>query len=156
MKQIPVGFVSALAGGVIWIAGPVWAQHQHPAPGAHQPAAAVQAAPGEQVLKVGKNAEVEFGVETTVGELKLKPGRYRIQHRVDGSDHFVHFTEVTKEQPYSKSGGGLAKGEPGEIKCRLEPLNKKVSTTTVYRRLEGDGARLIKVLIGGENVAHVF
>lgn len=154
--QVRVAFVSAVAGGLVWIGTPVSAQHHHPAPARHTPAAE-QAAPGEQALKVGKKGDVEFTVRTAMGDMMLEPGRYQLQHRVDGSDHFVHFTEVTKDVPaHSKSGGGAVKAHPGEVKCRLEPLDEKASTTKIYRRLEGEGARLTKVVIRGENVAHEF
>jgi cold shock CspA family protein len=80
--------------------------------------------------------------------MPLKPGRYKIQHRTDGPDHFVHFTEVTKT--------GSTVAHPGEVKCRLETLDDKVPYTAVYTRQEGTSARVTKVLIGGENVAHLF
>lgn len=154
-KSCHVEFMPAALAGLLWIAGPAAAQHQHPQP-ADTGAKATTAAKDEQGLKVGKKADLEFGVETAVGEIRLKPGRYQIQHRVDGADHFVHFTEVTKALP-SGSAGGVPMAHPGEVKCRLEPLEKKASTTTVYTVKEGETARRVtKVLIGGENVAHVF
>ncbi len=154
-NRVPSVTSSAVA-GLLWIVGP-WAaaQHQHPQP-ADRPPQASAPAPQEKTLKVGKKDDVEFHVETIVGDLKLKPGRYQIQHRVEGSDHFVHFTELTKGNPYWRSGGGAPKAHPGEIKCRLEPLEKKVSATAVVTVREGEAARVTRVLIGGENVAHVF
>ena len=103
---------------------------------------------GEKTIKVGKKGDVKFDVETLVGDLRLKPGRYQIQHRTDGPDHFVHFTEVTKT--------GSTVAHPGEVKCRLETLDDKVPFTAVYTRQEGASERVTKVLIGGENVAHLF
>jgi hypothetical protein len=136
------------------------AQHQHmPSPDSQSGMQAV--APGtaekaEKTIKVGKTGDVTFGLEALVGDLRLKPGRYQIQHRTDGPDHFVHFTEVTKNLPYGQSGGTTAVAHPGEVKCRLEMLDHKVSATTVYTREEGAATRVTKVLIRGENVAHVF
>jgi hypothetical protein len=105
-------------------------------------------AKGEKSLRVGKKGDVRFDTETLVGDLRLKPGSYQLQHRVDGSDHFVFFTEVTK--------AGSTVAHAGEVKCRLEGLDHKASTTSVYTREEGTSRRVTKVLIGGENVAHVF
>jgi hypothetical protein len=85
-----------------------------------------------------------------VGGLKLEPGRYKIQHRVEGADHFVHFTEVTK------ASGGATVGHPGEVRCSVEPLDKKVRATAVYTTKEGEAQRVTKVEIAGENVAHLF
>ena len=112
------------------------------------------AAEHEHALKVGKTGEVAFDKETKVGDMTLKPGRYKFQHRVEGDDHFVHFTEWTK--PYPAGSTGTPKAHPGEMKCRIEPLSKKVSRTTIYTVDEGALRRLTKVEVGGENVAHVF
>ncbi len=114
------------------------------------------AAEKEQMIKVGKKGDITFDTPTKVGDLTLKPGRYFVQHRVEGSDHFVHFTEVTKPSGYSHTGGGAPKAHPGEVKCRLEPLGSKAPTTAVYLTNEDGGRRVTKIVIGGENVAHVF
>jgi hypothetical protein len=74
---------------------------------------------------------------------------------VEGSDHFVHFTEVSKPS-YTGSGGGEVEAHPGEAKCRVEPLEKKASRTAVYTKKEGETVRVQRVLIAGENVAHIF
>lgn len=91
---------------------------------------------------MGKNGDVTFSNETKVGDLVLKPARYQLQHRVDGSDHFVHFTEVTKEQPYRRRSGVIPKAHPGEAKSKLEPLGKKVSQTKVYSTKENGAYRV--------------
>ncbi|MEW5976327.1 MAG: hypothetical protein AB1898_11045 [Acidobacteriota bacterium] len=98
----------------------------------------------DQVLKVGKNGDVTFSNETKVGDLVLKPARYQLQHRVDGSDHFVHFTR--------RGSGGMT----GEAKCKLEPLGKKATQTKVYSTKENGGYRVTRVEVAGENVAHLF
>jgi|DewCreStandDraft_4_1066084.scaffolds.fasta_scaffold05139_14 hypothetical protein len=112
------------------------------------------AAQHEHALKVGKTGEVTFDKETRVGDLAFKPGRHKFQHRVEGSEHFVHFTEWTKSHPTGSSG--TPKAHPGEVKCRIEPLSKKVSQTRIYTVDEGAFSRLTKVEVGGENVAHLF
>lgn len=112
------------------------------------------AAQHEHALKVGKTGEVTFDKETRVGDMTFKPGRYKFQHRAEGSDHFVHFTEWTKSHPTGSSG--TPKAHPGEVKCRIEPLSKKVSKTTIYTVDEGAFRRLTRVEVGGENVAHHF
>jgi hypothetical protein len=116
------------------------------------------AADHEHTMKVGKTGEVTFNKETKVGDLALKPGRYLFQHRVEGTDHFVHFTEVTKPNPAypTQPTAGQPKAHPGEVKCKLEPLGKKVSDTTLYLNEEGSGQRVVKAEVRGENVAHLF
>lgn len=133
---------------------PAAAQHQHSQP-AREPARVPQAAmqsSSEREIKVGKTGEIDFRAETVVGELKLKSGRYQFQHRVEGSDHFVHFTELSKP----RVGPGSVKAHPGEIKCGLEVLGEKADRTKVYTRREAGVERLTRVLVAGENVAHVF
>lgn len=108
----------------------------------------------EHAMKVGKTGDITFDKETKVGDMTLSPGRYKFQHRVEGSDHFVHFTEWTK--PIRDYESGAPKAHPGETKCRIEQLNKKVSQTTVFLETEGTTQRVAKVEVAGENVAHLF
>ncbi len=122
------------------------AQHEH----------GTEAGKGEQALKVGKTGEVDFATETKVGNLTLKPGKYQFQHRVEGSDHFVHFTQVTKVNPSSGIGGGVPKAHPGEVKCTVEPLNKKLSQTTIYSKKENGFYRVTRMEVRGENAAHLL
>ena len=110
----------------------------------------------EHALKVGKTGEVTFDKETKVGDLTLKPGRYKFQHRVEAGEHFVHFTEWTKPVPGPYSASTYAKAHPGEVKCRVEELSKKVRDTTLYLTTEGNAMRITKVEVGGENVAHIL
>lgn len=74
----------------------------------------------EQAIKVGKKGEIHFSEQTVVGDVTLKPGDYIFQHRIEGEDHLVHFTQVT-EKLYPGSSVGSAKAHPGEVKCKLEP-----------------------------------
>jgi hypothetical protein len=41
----------------------------------------------EKAIKVGEKGDVRFDIEKLVGDLRLKPGRYQIQHRTDSPDH---------------------------------------------------------------------
>jgi hypothetical protein len=114
----------------------------------------VSAVADQQVIKVGKKGEVMFDQETKIGDLTLKPGHYQIQHRVEGSNHMVHFTEF-KGQFQSWSGpSGLA--HPGEVKCSLEALQAKASQTQVTLNTADGERRITRIEIAGENVAHVF
>ena len=152
----------AVASGLLYaVAAGAAAQHQHTPPADSRPAAQASAPEkAEQALKVGKKGDVEFRVQTVVGELKLNPGRYQLQHRVDGNAHFVHFTEISKGLPPGHARVGYGRdapiAHPGEVQCRLEPLDKKASKTTIYMVQEGEAGRLTRVLVAGENVAHVF
>ena len=113
------------------------------------------AADHEHAMKVGKTGEVTFDKETKIGDLTLKSGHYKFNHRVEGSDHFVHFTEWTNPVPNTILRT-TEKAHPGEVKCRIESLSKKIAGTTIYTTDEGNGARITRVEVEGENVAHVF
>ena len=107
-------------------------------------------------MKVGKTGEVTFDKETKVGDLTLKPGRYKFQHRIAGTDHVVHFTEWTKPNPGPILLRTTEKAYPGEVQCKTEALNKKVVATTLYMTTEGNVQRITKVEVEGENVAHLL
>ena len=110
----------------------------------------------EHEMKIGKTGDVTFDKETKVGDLTLKPGRYKFQHRVDSGNHFVHFTEWQKESTGVIQLSTGPKAHPGEVQCRVETLSKKVSATTLYLTDEGTGQRITKVEVEGENVAHIL
>lgn len=132
-------FLATAAVALLLLASSAAAQHEH-----------------LQVLKVGKKGEMRFDKETRIGDVVLKPGLYTFQHRVDGEDHFVHFTQVTKPDHTTQLGGGVPKAHPGEVKCRLEPLQAKAPHTEVHTAPEGGVVRITKIIVGGENVAHIF
>jgi hypothetical protein len=117
----------------------------------------VATAADQQVIKVGKKGEMMFDEETRIGDLTLKPGHYQLQHRVEGADHVVHFIELKgiHRNPYYQSGA-TGEAHPGEVKCRLEPMNAKASRTAVTVSKEGGVRRITRIEIEGENVAHVF
>lgn len=154
-----IALTSSALVGLLWLAGlPAGAQHQHPQLAGRMPEASVTA-PREQELKVGKSDDVSFTKEVRVGEVTLKPGKYRLQHRVEGADHFVHFEALATTTPSAhKTATGMAvpAGEAGEVKCRLEPLGARVQKTMLHLLNEDGGQRLTRVLIRGENIAHVF
>lgn len=156
VKRFVRSMIAVASGLLSTVAAAAAVQHQHTQPADSRPPAQASAPQkAEQTLKVGKTDDVDFSVQTVVGERKFKPGRYQIQHRVEGDAHFVHFTEVSKGLP-SGAGAGEPIAHAGEVQCRVELLDKKASKTTVYAVQEGEAKRVTKVLIAGENVAHIF
>lgn len=116
----------------------------------------VAAAADQQVIKVGKKGEVMLSEDTQVGDLSLKAGHYQMQHRVEGSDHMIHFTEMRGMHNPSAPGGPTSEAHSGGVKCRLEPMSAKASQTAVTTSTEGGVRRITRIEIRGENVAHVF
>lgn len=138
----------------IWLsvcAAMIWAVFVAPAP--------VKAA-DDYAMKVGKKAEISLSEEARlgevgVGELVLPAGRYRVQHQIEGTDHFVLFEALSRNNLYYRTTGAVA-GRPGEVKCRLEPLLKRVEQTAIRTIKEGGNLRITRIEIAGENVAHLF
>lgn len=124
----------------------LYAQHNHGAQPNPQmeDECTMKAACQDNVLKVGKKGEITLDTQTQVGDLLLNPGRYTLQHRVDGADHVLLFVAQSR------------KNASGEVRCTLEPLQHKASQTQM--RLQNAGAlpRLVQIQIAGENVAHVL
>lgn len=124
----------------------LYAQHNHGA----QPDAQMKdgcmmiAACQDQDLKVGKKGEITLDARTQVGNLLLNPGRYTLQHRVDGADHVLRFAAQSR------------KNASGEVRCTLQPLERKVSQTRMLLQKTGAPQRLTQIQIAGENVAHVL
>ncbi|GMR24108.1 MAG: hypothetical protein BMS9Abin37_2607 [Acidobacteriota bacterium] len=99
---------------------------------------------------VGKKGTMHLTTETRVGDLVLEPGRYQFQHHVEGSEHYIEFTGVTKYTDRKIKGVG------GRARCRLEPLSAKASSTAVSSAKQDGIVRITRVRVSGENVAHVF
>jgi hypothetical protein len=132
-----------LAGGSL---ATLSAQHNHggmPNPGTEATSMTAKAMP-DQFLKVGKRGEISLSTETQVGDVLLKPGKYTLQHRVEGADHVLHFAAQS------------SKNQSADVRCTLEPLEKKAPTTMMRLQNTGASMRLVQVQIGGENVAHVL
>jgi hypothetical protein len=111
-------------------------------------------------LAVGEKGDVTFTTETRLADITLKPGRYYIQHRVEGAAHYVHLTQVTPKLSLKRRASD-AIGEdtiahPGEVECELEALKKKAGKTSVFTTKEDGISRIIRIEIAGEDVAHIF
>ena len=109
----------------------------------------------DNVIKVGKKGDIQISQDTKIGDVTLKPGHYQIQHRVSGSDHFVQFTAF-KGHDSVRSWGPASPQDAGQIKCQIEPLASKAKTTEVLTVDDAGTRRITRVVIQGENVAHVF
>lgn len=99
-----------LLGAMPWLAAPA-ATGQH----AHGPAFA-EPAPREQRLRVDTRGEVRLTFETRVGELRLKPGRYRVEHRVAGAHHFVYFAASSEGERSPRGGSRGTEPQAGRLR----------------------------------------
>ncbi len=94
-------------------------------------------AKGEVII--GKKAEVHFTAQVKAGDAVLKPGMYQVQHVMEGGDHVIVFKEM------------------GRIKCKVEPVTRKVSNTKITLRTNAAGEKEIaEVQVAGETFKHLM
>ena len=120
------------------------------------PTGSAIAAGDQNVIKVGKKGEIVLSDTTQIGDITLKPGHYRFQHRVAADEHFVKFTELFMRQGRHTTGQTIGAKDTGEIKCTVEPLKEKVTRTAVYIDTAAGVSKITRIEVAGENVAHVF
>ena len=114
------------------------------------------AAETEEVLKAGEQGNITLNMVTVAGDLTLRPGNYRVQHRADDGEHFVRFTRVgCTKLPPQKTPHRVAVVD-AEVACEVQPLQHEVAETTFYLKTEGGTTQLTKIEIKGEKIAHVF
>ena len=137
-----MGFFFSITGATV-----LRAQHHQPQQGQEHQKGMQGHEQQQGMVEVGNKGEVSFAVETKVGDLTLRPGLYRFQHRVENGGHYVRFTELGKR--------GI-KEEAGEVKCAIEPAGEEFSRTAVFSGSEGGMNHVARIEVRGENVVHVF
>ena len=116
-----------------------------------------RAAGQEHEMKVGKKGHMMFTTERKIGDVTLAPGHYQFQHRAEGPDHFVQFTLLKGMMNHPNNpGAATSSARAGQIKCRVDSVDRKVRQTAVYSQNENGAQRITRILVAGENVAHVF
>lgn len=110
---------------------------------------------GKDVV-IGKKGEVHFTKQVKAGDTVLKPGMYQVQHVVEGSDHVIVFKEVGMQAGY-KHGNTPVGNEVARIKCKIEPVTKKVNNTKITLRTNAAGEKEIaEVQVAGEAFKHLM
>lgn len=107
-----------------------------------------------QALSIGKTGEFTLTAKTKIGGVALKPGKYLVRHRVEGTRHRIHFSWL---KGASNPAALVQVVEwPVEVACRVEPLEAKASSTALFLNYENGVPRITRIEIRGERVAHVF
>lgn len=104
--------------------------------------------------KVEGKAEIRLSSRTRFSGFSLPPGRYVVEHRMDGSEHSMDFIQV--RPGITLRSAPTYRVMPVRVRCSLEPLAGKASKTAFYSVAEGDVGRAMKLEIKGEKVAHIF
>lgn len=111
----------------------------------------------KQKTIVGKKGDMMLSEPTRFGEVVLPAGHYQIEHRMAGTDHFIHLTGL-KMFREDHSHGQVVKAEHlyPEVLCSTEPLKQKAPATAVYTDVRDGERRITRIEVRGETVAHVF
>lgn len=111
--------------------------------------------------RTGKIGHVTISVPVKVGNAILPVGDYEVKHVSAQKEHFVEFIRVVEIPNPAWAMRRPPQGTPryerqkiAEANCTLEPMAKKAGKTTVV--ISSNEARLTRLQIKGEDVAHVF
>jgi hypothetical protein len=120
-------------------------------------AASAQEGKATPDFTLGKKGEIHLNVKVKAGSVVLEPGMYQLQHAMEGPKHFVSFKAVQMPAGYRHGNTQVAREASARIECRVEPVEKKVSKTTITLRTNATGEKEIAdVLIAGESFKHVL
>lgn len=114
-----------------------------------------QKASGQEVI-IGKKGQLHFTTQVKAGDAVLKPGMYQVQHVTEGSEHVIIFKEMEMPAGYKMGNTPVGK-EVARIKCKVEPVIKKVSNTKITLRTGAGGEKEIaEVQVAGEAFKHLL
>src|SRR5262249_60657593 len=96
----------------------------------------------------------QFSNQIKAGEATLKPGMYQVQHVEEGGAHVIIFKEMEMPAGYKMGNTPVGK-EVARIKCKVEPVAKKVGNTKITLRTNAAGEKEIaEVQVAGEAFKH--
>src|SRR5574341_1144762 len=116
-----------------------------------------QKASGQDVIiGKGKKGELHFTTQVKAGASVLKPGMYQVQHVEEGGEHVIIFKEMSMPAGYRMGNTPVGK-EVARVKCKVEPVAKKVSNTKITLRTNAAGEKEIaEVQVAGEAFKHLM
>jgi hypothetical protein len=95
---------------------------------------------------VSDTQKVTFNEPIKVGDVLLPKGEYNVQHTMEGENHVMVFTQITRGTAAST-----------RVKCQLVPLPEKAQQTQVlYGHDQKDGHVLQELIFRGDTAKHVF
>ena len=120
------------------------------------PDAGVFAAPNRNGPVVGKQGWITIKTTTKFGDALLKPSTYSIQHEAVGRTHVVTAQQLGDPDLALQYSDRAFVGQPVSVPCQMETLPARAKKTVVTVVPDGDGQRIARVEIKGENVVHEF
>ncbi len=95
---------------------------------------------------VSNTQKVTFAEPIKVGDVILPKGEYKVQHTMEGENHIMVFTQITKGTAAST-----------RVKCQLVPLQAKAPQNLVlYGHGQNDVHVLQELIFRGDTAKHVF
>ena len=95
---------------------------------------------------VSDTQKVTFNEPIKVGDVLLPKGEYNVQHTMEGENHVMVFTQITRGTAAST-----------RVKCQLVPLPEKATQTQVlYGHDQRDVHVLQQLIFRGDTAKHVF
>jgi hypothetical protein len=103
--------------------------------------------PAEATFKVGKNGDVKIGEDLKVGDVVVKRGKYKFEHRIEADQHTVVLTRIEARD---------AAESWYEIPMRLVAARGVPKRTVVYAEELPDHSLILTLVeVAGENGNHV-
>lgn len=106
----------------------------------------VLAVDADETTTNGKVGQITLASRTSVGDITLEPGIYRVQHRMQGEIHLMHFKPVTN----------LREEWSALVECDRDPSRPPWKRTHVTLKKEGNTPRIQQIVLKGERVVYRF
>ncbi|MGE5324593.1 MAG: hypothetical protein ACM3SW_17130 [Actinomycetota bacterium] len=119
--------------------------------------AAFGAANTSSTVKVGHEADIRIARTVSIGGTVLTPGMYIIQHRVEGTEHFLHI-QKSQLDPYIVGNGYPQYDlmDVANVKCKMEKAPGTISQTKLITKTRDGNTSVLELAIEGENVVHII
>jgi hypothetical protein len=101
-------------------------------------------------VKIGKTGEVAFGMPVRFGETLLRKGRFILEHRVEGNQHWIRLTPVPAKGPVAQTAPAV------ELPAKVGGAKGKVTKSEVLVHPIKDVFEIVRITIAGEDVEHFF
>ena len=119
--------------------------------------AAFGAANTSSTVKAGHEADIRIARTVSIGGTVLQPGMYVIEHRVNGTKHFLRI-QKSQLDPYI-IGNGYPQYDlidVANVKCKIQKVPRTISQTKLITKTVAGSTSVVELAIQGENVVHVI
>jgi hypothetical protein len=109
-----------------------------------------------KTIKAAKSGKFQIGKPIRLGNKWLKPGRYQVQHFIEGTDNTIVFKEV-KLGFRNNFGEQILGAEVARVTSKTISTDKRIAHTKFVAGKDRAGERIIiEIWIKGETVKHLL